>query len=67
MLDASIKDLPKENYAEILSKMNQRFLPHANNEEARAQFSVIIDESVNAFFADAVMEPLHKLAVWMKY
>jgi len=22
MLDASIKDLPKENYAEILSKMN---------------------------------------------
>ena len=67
MVDASINDLPRENYEEILSKMNERFLPDFSNEGARAKFSDIIDESVNAFFAEVVMENLHRFAVWAKY
>ena len=47
--------------------MNERFLPGFSNEEARARFTDIIDESVNAFFAEVVMETLHRFAVWAKY
>jgi len=67
MVDASINDLPRENYQEILSKMNERFLPGFSNEEARAKFADIIEESVNAFFAEVFMENMHRIAVWMKY
>jgi len=67
MVDASINDLPKETYQEILSKMNDRFLPGVSNEEARVRFADIIEESVNAFFAEHVMESLHRIAVWAKY
>ena len=42
MVDASINDLPFENYKEILNKMNERFLPGLSNEEARAKFAIII-------------------------
>jgi len=67
MVDASINDLPRETYQEILSKMNDRFLPGCSNEEARARFANIIDESVNAFFAEHIMETMHRVAVWFKY
>jgi hypothetical protein len=67
MVDASINDLPKETYQDILSKMNDRFLPGVSNEEARVRFADIIEESVNAFFAEHVMESLHRIAVWAKY
>jgi hypothetical protein len=46
--------------------MNGRFLPDYSNEEARVKFSEIIDESVNASFAE-FMEIGHKVAVFMKY
>ena len=42
MVDASINDLPYDNYAEILNKMNERFLPGLSNEEARSKFEIII-------------------------
>jgi len=48
MVDASVPDLPVNDYQNILSKMNQRFLPDLSNEAARARFTEIIDESVNA-------------------
>jgi phosphatidylinositol 3-kinase len=66
MVDASINDLPFDNYKEILNKMNERFLPGLSNEEARSKFAIIIQESVNASFAE-VMELAHRLAVWAKY
>ena len=47
--------------------MNDRFLPGCSNEEARARFANIIDESVNAFFAEHVMETMHRFAGWIKY
>jgi hypothetical protein len=46
--------------------MNERFLPGLSNEEARSKFAIIIQESVNASFAE-VMELAHRLAVWAKY
>lgn len=67
MVDASINDLPQDSYQQILSKMNDRFLPGVSNEEARARFADIIEESVNAFFAEHVMETMHRFAVWVKY
>jgi len=45
--------------------MNRRFLPELSNEEARAKFSVIIDESVNAGIAE-FFELVHKFSIWTK-
>lgn len=65
MVDASIPDLPLNEFQTVMSKMNQRFLPDLSNEEARTRFTEIIDESVNAQFAE-VMELGHRFAVFMK-
>lgn len=65
MVDASIPDLPLNDFQSVMSKMNQRFLPDLSNEEARARFTEIIDESVNAQFAE-FMEVGHRVAVFMK-
>ncbi len=48
MIDASIPNLPLADYKSILNKMNDRFLPNCNNEEARRRFTEIIQESVEA-------------------
>lgn len=65
MVDASVPDLPKSEYKQILDKMNARFLPALNNEEARKRFSEIIDESWQAVVAEW-MEEAHKVGVWFK-
>jgi hypothetical protein len=46
--------------------MNDRFLPELDDSAARARFMDIIDESVNAMFAE-VMEVAHRVAVAIKY
>jgi len=38
MIDASIPDLPADDYKNVLNKMNERFLPNLNNEEAKERF-----------------------------
>ena len=67
MVDGKLKDLPEDDYARILREMEKRFLPGLNNEEAREHFAQIIHESVHAIFANLINEPLHNLAVWLKY
>jgi hypothetical protein len=46
--------------------MNDRFLPELDDGAARSRFMDIIDESVNAMFAE-VMEVAHRVAVAIKY
>ena len=67
MIDAKLKDLPSEDYKRILDEMDERFLPSLSNEDARNKFEEIIHESVHALYANYIYEPLHNLAVWMKY
>ena len=38
MVDSSIKDLPQEKSIEILTKINNLFLPDLSNEEAKEKF-----------------------------
>lgn len=52
MIDASIPNLPFADYQRILSKMNERFLPDCEPEEARRRFTEIIQESVEASMAE---------------
>ena len=61
MIDAQIPNLPVARYKEILSKMNDRFLPDCSNEEARRKFADIIQESVEA----SVVELYEKIHVIM--
>ena len=65
MVNASIPDLPFATYQNVLNKMNRRFLPELSNEEARAKFSTIIDDSVNAGIAE-IFELVHKFSIFMK-
>jgi len=46
--------------------MNEKFLPELQDENAESRFIEIIDESVNAHFAE-IMEIGHRVAVSMKY
>lgn len=66
MVDAKIPDLPIEECQSVLNKMNERFMPELSDEEARNKFNEIIEESVNAQFAE-LMEIGHRVAVSMKY
>ena len=38
MIDSGIENLPKNEAEKLLSQMNERFLPHLSNEQARKQF-----------------------------
>ena len=66
MVDAQIKDLPSSEAREVLNQMNERFLPDLDEHQARSRFKQIIDESVNAIFAE-FMEVAHRVAVAVKY
>jgi phosphatidylinositol 3-kinase len=66
MIDASIADLPSDNFRQVLSKMNDRFLPSLSNEDARKRFSVILDQSVDSMM-DSLLQTGHKVAVFLKY
>ena len=65
MVDASIPNLPLEDYKRVLSEMNNRFLPNLSNEEARARFTVILDESVKDVYSE-VLEYFHRFNQWKK-
>ena len=65
MIDSSIENLPKLEANKLLTQMNERFLPHLSNEQARKQFEKIIYDSVNASFAEA-MEYAHRFAGMFK-
>ena len=54
MVDAGIGDLPKENYKKILTAMNERFLPNLSNEEARTEFTRIIDLCIQNIHDDII-------------
>lgn len=67
MIDAKLKDLPANEHQRILTDTNDKFMPSKSNEAARAAFSEIIDQSVQDFMSNKVYEPLHNLAVYLKY
>lgn len=60
MVDAKIFEVSE--FAEILQKMYERFMPELNDEEASRKFMGIIDESVNHKLAE-VFELQHRVAV----
>jgi len=60
MIDSSIENLPKAEAEELLSQMNERFLPHLSDEQARETFEKIIHDSVNNLFAEPI-ELFHRL------
>ena len=66
MVDAKIPDLPIEESHRILDEMDARFMPELSDEEADKRFNEIIEESVNALFAE-MMEVGHRVAVAIKY
>ncbi len=66
MVDANIANLPADQCRPILDQLNDRFLPELDDGAARSRFMEIIDESVNAMFAE-VMEVVHQVAVAIKY
>lgn len=66
MIDSGISDLTCLDYESTLTQFNERFLPDLSNTAARERYSDMIDESVNAAFAEA-MEYMHRIAVWFKY
>ncbi len=65
MIDASIKDL-SDDYERTLKGLYDRFLPEMDNQQATEHFKIMIKESVNASFAEA-MELVHRFAVFIKY
>ena len=38
MIDSSIENMPKQEAEKLLTQMNERFLPHLSNEQARKKF-----------------------------
>ena len=65
MVDSSIENLPKAEAEKLLSQMNERFLPHLSNEQARKTFEKIIYDSVNNSFAET-MELAHRFVGFFK-
>ena len=66
MVDAQIPNLPIEESQRILNEMNDRFMPELSDSQADDKFMAIIEESVNAMFAE-IMEVGHRVAVAIKY
>jgi hypothetical protein len=66
MIDSGISDLTTQDMESTLTQFNDRFLPGMSNTAARVRYGELIDESVNAAFAE-VMEYMHRIAVWAKY
>lgn len=60
MVDAKIFEVGE--FAEILLKMNDRFMSELSDEQASVKFMAIIDESVNHKLAE-VFELQHRVAV----
>lgn len=66
MVDAKIPNLPVDESLKILNDMNGRFMPELDDERAGRKFDEVIEESVNAVFAE-IMEVGHRVAVAIKY
>ena len=66
MADAQIPNLPSDKSMSVLKEMNDRFIPGQSDEQAGQIFDNIIEESVDAIFAE-VMEVAHRAAVAIKY
>ena len=66
MIDAQLPNLPIEESQRILNEMNDRFMPELSDSQANDKFMAIIEESVNAMFAE-IMEVGHRVAVAIKY
>ena len=65
MIDSGLDNLPKPEAEKLLSQMNERFLPHLGNEQARKTFEKIIYDSVNNQFAES-MELAHRFVGFFK-
>ena len=66
MIDSSLDNLPVAEYNQILSKLNERFLPDLTNEQARKRFEMIIQDSVNST-GDEWIELVNRFSVWLRY
>ena len=63
MIDAGIPDLPSGRHAQILGKLNERFMPGLSNDEAKERFCGFIDMSVESELAE-YLEHFHKWHVY---
>ena len=66
MTNAGMADLTEVEAERTLGQLNDRFLPNMRPAQAREKFAELIDDSVNASFAE-YMEYAHRVAVWFKY
>jgi phosphatidylinositol 3-kinase len=66
MIHAEIADLPAEDSEDILNRMYQKFFPEIKDPvEVDKEFSTLIKNSINSFFAKA-FEVIHKYAQILK-